>query len=156
MIYGAVLLLHSIVRWVALVAGMLALVRAANARKNSAAYERGHRALGSAFVGSLQLNFVLGLLLFAVLSPLTDLAFENVSAAMASSMLRFFLVEHPFGMLVAIAIASIGAGKIRRAKDDAAKHKRTLAYYGSALAIIFVSIPWPFYPAGRPLLHWPF
>ena len=156
MIFGTVLLLHSLVRWVALIAGVLVLVRAASSRRRRATYEASHRTLGSAFVGALHLNFVLGLLMYAVLSPLPKLAFHNVSAAMSSSVLRFFFIEHPFGMLVGIAVASIGARKIRKSEHAAEKHRRTLIYYGAALSIIFVSIPWPFYPAGRPLLHWPF
>lgn len=156
MIFGAFLLLHSIVRWLALIAGVAAVVRAFVSSRRGEAYGKGHKALGSAFVGALHLNFVIGILLYAVFSPLTKIAFQNVAGAMASSALRFFFVEHPLGMLIGIAIASIGAGKVRRAKDDAVKHKRALVYFGIALLVIVASIPWPFYPAGRPLLHWPF
>ncbi len=156
MIAGAFLLLHSLVRWLALAAGVLALVRAISARKRGDAYGPGHRKLAAAFVGALNLNFVIGLLLYTVFSPLTKIAFSNVGAAMSSSLLRFFFIEHPLGMLFGIAIASVGAGQIRRAEDDDTKHKRTLIFFGAALGLIFVSIPWPFYPAGRPLLYLPF
>jgi hypothetical protein len=107
---------------------------------------------GVAFVAGLHLNFVLGLVMYFALSPITTAAFSDMAQAMKTAALRFFVVEHPFGMLIAVALATVGSARVKRAVDDAAKHKRALIFYTIALLVVLASIPWPFYPAGRPLL----
>jgi hypothetical protein len=63
---------------------------------------------------------------------------------MASSAHRFYGIEHIFGMLVAIALITIGRIKSKKLTDDLAKHKTTFTFFLIALIIIFVTIPWPF------------
>jgi uncharacterized membrane protein YozB (DUF420 family) len=150
MAYSIVIFLHSILRWLVLVFAVLAIVRSWQAR--GGAYTKAHRTSSTLFVATLHTNVVLGLVLYFLLSPTTQLAFSDIGAAMKTSALRFFLVEHAVGMLLAVVIATIGSAKIKRGKTDEEKHGRTLAYYGITLLLIFGSIPWPFYKAGRPLL----
>ena len=96
------------------------------------------------------LQFLVGLLLYAVFSPLTRAAFTDFGAAMRDSVLRFFAVEHIFGMVVALALAHIGRGRLRRLTDDTARHRTMAIFFTLALVIMLVTIPWPFMPAGRP------
>jgi hypothetical protein len=148
MIYSILLFLHSTLRWLILAFAILALVRSAG----GGAYTKAHRASSSLFIASLHTNIIIGIVNYAVFSPSIKLALADVGAAMKLSALRFFLLEHPFMMLVAVVIATVGSARIKRGKDDAQKHRRTLVFYGIALALIIAAIPWPFYPAGRPLL----
>lgn len=67
-----------------------------------------------------------------------------MSVTMGDPLRRFFTVEHIFGMLIAIVIATIGNKKIKSAKEDNKKFKRMLTYFIISLIIIFASIPWPF------------
>lgn len=156
MIYSAFLFLHSIVRWFVLAFGINAVLRAWQGSFKELSYGKVHRRSGVLFVSTLHLQLVIGLMLYVVLSPITRLAFSDMGAAMRDSVLRFFAIEHIFGMLVAITIATVGSARIKRADTDAKKHKRGLIYFGLAFLILFFSIPWPFYPAGRPLFSFPF
>jgi hypothetical protein len=72
---------------------------------------------------------------------------------MRNEVQRFFLVEHLFGMLVALGVAHVGSVKIRKAADSHAKHRLAVIYILIALAVIALSIPWPGMPAGRPLFR---
>jgi hypothetical protein len=88
-----------------------------------------------------------------VLSPTVSLAVGNIGASMKDPILRFFLVEHLIGMLLAIACAHIGRVKVKKATDDGRRHKMAAVFFGLALFLILLSIPWPGMPAARPL--WP-
>jgi hypothetical protein len=68
--------------------------------------------------------------------------------------LRFFLVEHAIGMTGAIVLAHVGRARIRNTRDATHRHRRAVWFYGLALALLLISIPWPGMPAGRPLLPW--
>ena len=100
-----------------------------------------------AFVGLLDLQFLLGLTLFAVLSPLTREAFRDMGAAMRDAPVRYFLVEHPVIMVAAIVAAHVGMVQVRRANDDAERFQRASLWLGLALAALTGFIPW-----ARPLI----
>jgi hypothetical protein len=72
---------------------------------------------------------------------------------MKVSALRFWVVEHLVGMLIAVALAHVGAVKIRKATGDARRHRVALIFFSLSLLAIFASIPWPGMPAGRPLFR---
>lgn len=156
MLYGIVLLIHSLLRWVVLAAGVYAIYAALRGVRQREAYSDVQHQVGRWFVSSLHINLLLGVLLYVVLSPLTLPAFSDMAGTMKTSALRFFVVEHPTGMVLGTALATVGQVKVKRTDDSAQKHRRALWFFGAALIIILVSIPWPFYPAGRPLFHLPF
>jgi hypothetical protein len=150
--YSVILLLHSWVRWAVLLLGLLAFVRAlTRARRPWTPLDD---QAGRWFTASLDLQFLLGALLYVVLSPFTTAAFKDFGAAMANPGLRFWAVEHAFGMVVGLALAHVGRARIRRATSDARRHRLAAIFYGLALVSIVVSIPWPGRPNGRPLVRW--
>lgn len=57
---------------------------------------------------------------------------------------RFFTVEHAGIMLVAWILVHAGRVAVKKASSDNAKHKKALIFFGIALLLILVSIPWPF------------
>jgi len=68
---------------------------------------------------------------------------------------RFFTMEHMSMMLLAWVLVHIGRAQVKRAATDAAKHKKMLIFFGLAIVLILVSIPWPFREAiGKPLFRW--
>lgn len=104
------------------------------------------------FVILLDLQMLVGLLLYFWLSPLTVAALQDFGGAMRSPMLRYFAIEHVVGMIIAIALAHIGRARVRKAPEH--RRARTAAiFYGLALAAILISIPWPGLPVGRPLFR---
>ena len=70
---------------------------------------------------------------------------------MSDDIVRFWAIEHPFGMIVALAVAHAARGKSRQG-GDGRRRRRVALLHSIAIAIILVSTPWPFLPYGRPLL----
>jgi hypothetical protein len=140
--YALVLLVHSWLRWAVLAAG-LAAAFSGRSREDTA---------GKWFTILLDVQILLGLLLYFVLSPFTKEAMSNFGEAMGNSQLRFFAVEHVFGMLIGTALAHVGRKKVRNAPIER-RGRLALIFYGLALVAILLSIPWPGMPAGRPLFR---
>jgi hypothetical protein len=149
--YSAVLALHSWLRWVVLLTGLLAFGRAiaGGSRPWSASDDRAARL----FTVSLDVQFLLGVLLYFLLSPLTQTALQDFGGAMGNPVLRFWAVEHVFGVLVGLTLAHIGAARVRKAP---AERRRRLAaiFFGLALLAIVAAVPWPGLPNARPLFRW--
>jgi hypothetical protein len=112
------------------------------------------QSIGRWFTITLDLQVVLGALLYFVLSPFTKEALSNFGAAMSNSGLRFWAVEHVFGMVIGVALAHVGKVKIAKAPNDARRHRLAAIVYGLALLAVVISIPWPGMPNGRPLFRW--
>jgi hypothetical protein len=95
----------------------------------------------------LDVQLLVGLALYLFISPNTTAAMHDFGAAMHTPATRFFLVEHPFGMIIAIALAHVG--KIRG--DRGAPHAKT--FLALSLLVLLASQPWPGLPYGRPLVR---
>jgi hypothetical protein len=151
--YSALLLIHNLLRWVVLLLAILVVVRAVLGVTGRREWAAADQAGGQWFGRMLDLQMLLGLVLYIFLSPFTREAFGDFGAAMRNPPLRFFAVEHLIGMIIAVALAHIGTARVKKAKDAAQRHKNALLFYALALVIMLLSIPWPGMPAGRPLLR---
>jgi hypothetical protein len=137
--------LHSFLRWVVVIAGLVAIVRAHRSLGSNGAYAR---APGSVFVTSLHLQLTIGLVLYFGTSGLVASFLSAPGPSMKDALLRFFGVEHFVMMLAAVVFATIGSAKARRAGDDAAKNRITRTFFTIALVVLLAGIPWPFRAAG--------
>lgn len=151
--YTSVLLLHSWLRWIVILAGLYAFFRAASGASGRKSWTPADDRAGFWFSMALDVQFLLGLVLYFFLSPLTAAALHDFGAAMKDSLLRFFAVEHVFGMLIGIALVHVGRARARKA-DSLRRHKVAAIFFGLALIAILASIPWPGTPHGRPLVRW--
>ncbi len=145
--YPYVLGLHNIVRWFVLLVGVWAVFLVWRGWLGRRQWTSSEARATRAFLGLLDLQFLIGLTLFAVLSPLTRQAFRDVGAAMRDAPVRYFLVEHPVVMLAAIASAHVGMAQVKRANTDAERFQRASLWFGLALAALTGFIPW-----ARPLI----
>ena len=153
MVYAALLTIHSWLRWLVLLAGITAFVRAAAGASGRKPWTPADDRAGFWFVTSLDTQALLGIIMYVFLSRLTHAAFANIGAAMKDSVLRFWLVEHTFGMIVGLAFAHVGRARARKT-DSLRRHRVVAIFFGLALVAILAAIPWPGMPAGRPLLRW--
>ena len=144
---SVILGLHNLVRWVVIVTGLWAVVRTWRGWIGRAAWTPADTRAARFFIISLDVQLLLGVLLYAVFSPLTQRAFRDIGAAMRDAPVRYFLVEHVGIMLIAIVIAHIGFAKTKRATVDAAKFQTAALWLGIALAAIVGFVPW-----ARPLV----
>jgi hypothetical protein len=147
-------MLHSWLRWAVILLGLIAIGRALGGMRSGRAWVRGDDRFCKLFLGTLDLQMLLGLLLYFVFSPLTKAALGDFSGAMKDPLMRFWAVEHPFGMIIAIALAHVGMSRARRAASDGLRHRRIAVFFVLALIAILASIPWPGRLYGRPLFRW--
>src|SRR5438132_116962 len=148
--YSAVLILHSWLRWVALVAGFgatLAVLRRGDERARHADL------WGLVFMTALDIQMLLGLFLYFVLSPFTTQALTDLSAAMRDPSLRFFAVDHVAMMFAAVVLVHVGRALARKAAGVDQKRKRLLICFGLAVFAMLAGIPWPGMPSGRPFFR---
>lgn len=143
-----VLILHSLVRWAIVIVGIVALVRAVMGARGGRPWTQLDDRLGLIFTSAMDLNLLLGLLLYFLFSPVTKSALQDMGAAMGNSGLRFFAVEHALLMIIAVVVAHIGRSRAKKATADAGKFKQTAIFFGIALVLVFLAIPWPFLATG--------
>lgn len=149
--YELVLSLHSWLRWGALLAGVLATGAAFTSRPGTARSPVDR--WGLIFVTALDLQLVLGFLLYFALSPTTAAIFNDFGAAMRDPVARFWAVEHLTAMLVAIILTHMGRILARKAQTPEAGRIRLLVCFGLATLLIIFMTPWPGMRAGRPLFR---
>jgi hypothetical protein len=141
-------------RWAVLLAGLIAAGRAITGWLSGRPWAAADDRAGQWFIRTLDVQILLGLLLYFVLSPFTTMAFRDFGGAMRDSGLRFWTVEHTFGMLVGIGIAHVGRARIRKSPNDPRRHRVAAIAFTLALIAMIVSIPWPGMPNGRPIFRW--
>ncbi|MBI4887261.1 MAG: hypothetical protein HY824_09220 [Acidobacteria bacterium] len=151
--YPLVLAVHSLLRWAVLSAGLYACGRALAGARGGRGWTPADARAGLWFMVAADLQFVLGLALYAGLSPIPRIAFQDFGAAMGNAVLRFWAVEHIFGMTVALALVHIGRVRVRKTEDVRRRHILAAILFGLALVTMAATIPWPGLPAGRPLLR---
>jgi hypothetical protein len=151
--YSAFLGVHSYLRWVVIIAGLLVIARAIMGIAGRRVWSPGDTTGVKVFSIALDVQFLIGLLLYVWLSPFIRDAWADIGATMRNAPLRFFAVEHLIGMLIGLALAHVGKSKIAKAADAAQKHKLALIFFSLAMVVIMLSIPWPGMPGGRPLLR---
>lgn len=145
--YPFILAVHNIVRWVALILAILAVVRAFLGWFGKREWTDRDRKIGIFFTSAMDIQLLLGLLLYFVFSPLTTSALRDFGAAMGIDNQRFFAVEHAVFMVLAVVFAHLGSAFSKRATDPMKKHRIAAIWFGLSLIIILLGMPWM-----RPLL----
>ena len=82
-------------------------------------------------------QFILGVVLLFI-SPRNYFG----GGTMKSEVLRFYSIEHPLMMLIAIGLVSIGLFQSKKKTNAIQKNKLVFIYYAIALLIVVVMIPW--------------
>ncbi len=139
MLYSTLIFLHGLLRWVVVGAAIWTLVRPLEKRP------------GLALVLSMDTQVLLGLLMYAAVSPVTQVALANMKLAMKDHALRFWAVEHPFTMLLALVAVHGGRIAARKAKDEGTRRRRVVTWTAITLVLVLAGMPWPFLSYGRPL-----
>lgn len=150
--FTIVLVVHSLLRWAVLALGLLAFGRALTGTFGARPWTPLDDRAGKYFVMALDLQTLVGLILYAGVSPLVRAAFSDMGMAMRDPLLRFFAVEHITLMIAGVALVHIGRVRARKASGDRARHRTTLVFFGLGLLAILIGIPWPGRAIGRPLL----
>lgn len=138
MLYSILKHTHSGLRWFVLIfllgAIIISIVNMVS-KKEDSSIERKFGLFAMAFTHT---QILIGLILYFISSKVIFSA-----ESMKSDLLRFFLVEHVGMMLVALVLVTIGYSKAKKASSIEQKRKRIAIFYGIALLVILLAIPWP-------------
>lgn len=152
MLYSILLPIHSIVRWLLVIAVVVAVARAFMGWFGKKAFTALDNKIGLAFTSLMDLQLLIGLILY-VISPILQTAFQNFGGAMGNTQMRFFAVEHILMMVIAVVLAHVGRALSKKASTDLLKHRRAAIWFGLALLVMLLAIPWPFSPVSRPWIR---
>jgi len=146
------LLLHSILRWVMLILLVLAIVKSYSGMSSGRSFAEGDRKLSLFLMIAAHTTLLVGLVLWFFGQFGLSLALDNgMGMVMKNSVMRYWVVEHFVGMLIAIVLITIGRGVAKKSIPDSAKFKRAFWLFLVALIIILATVPWPFRAGvGRP------
>ena len=139
-----VLFLHSIVRWAVLLAAAWATMAAVKGGGSGLSWTRRARVPGVVLAAVVDLQLVLGLAMWLALSPY---------AITAGARSHYWSYAHPLAGIAVVVLVHVGSVLVRRRLDDAARWRTAARFYGAALAVALVAVPWPFLGStGRSLL----
>ena len=150
--YSAVLIIHSWLRWAALLFGVTATLNALFRRSDTADRPRGQR-WDWAFMLALDLQVLFGLLLYFGLSPFTTAAMNNMTVALHDPALRFWSLTHVLTMVV--ALVAVRAGRVFAMGEPTSSSRRNgrCLCFGIALLVMMAGVPWPGLAYARPLFR---
>jgi hypothetical protein len=141
---------HNLIRWAILFFGVWTVIQAFTGLRSKRALSPNDNRASLLFMIFCDIQLLIGLVLYY-----NNGHFENLTTGMGNVMknasMRFFSVEHAFTMILAWVLVHVGRTAVKKA-DPEQKHKRMLLFFGLALLLILISIPWPFRPGiGKPL-----
>jgi hypothetical protein len=142
--------IHSVLRWIVILTLLWTLLRYWSGLLSRSEFTQKDRTSGLIFTTFLNLQLLLGIIVYAT-SPFIKGLMANFGGSMKDSVSRFYLVEHPVLMLLAVIIAQVGFSLSKRAPTDRSRFLKGTVAYTIAGILILIAIPWPFMKYGRPL-----
>jgi hypothetical protein len=146
--YTGLLHFHSLLRWILLLLLVTAVYKAYTGWTTRAVYTESDRKISLFTLISAHLQLVLGLVLYFI-SPLITSARMDMGVAMKDAVMRYWVVEHLSMMVISIILITIGYSRAKRVVGDEKKFKMLAIFFGIALVLILISIPWPFRVVGE-------
>jgi hypothetical protein len=136
--------LHSSLRYVILIALVATIVRAMLKWSKNEPFNKQDNLFSVISLAIVHTQFLIGLIMYFISPYMQFLKQNGMGEVMKTSLYRFYIVEHLFGMLVAVILITVGRVLSKKALNDGDKHRKIFVFYGIALLIILLSIPWPF------------
>lgn len=140
--YTGFLNLHNGLRWLILLAFVITLIKYVAGWLGSQPWKKVDNMLGLVLTALMDLQLIVGVVLYFFLSPVTKLALSDFRGAMQDPDLRFYAVEHLSMMLIAVILVHIGRAKSKKNVLDKAKFKTGAIYFLIAFVVIMMAIPW--------------
>jgi len=142
--YTTILTVHSWLRWIALIAGVAATLGALRGK--------GDRP-GLVFMITLDIQMLLGLVMYFAVSPVMAGIRADFGAAMKDPAARFWAVEHISMMLGAVVLVHVGRVLARKSATPESRNMKLFICFGIATVMMLLGMPWPGLRAGRPLFR---
>jgi hypothetical protein len=142
-----VLGIHNIVRWAVVLTALFAIFRMTRGLIAKTAWGKADRLAGLFFTIALDLQMLLGLMLYFIFSPAVKTFMSNFSTAIQNQALRYWGFDHIGLMLAAVVFAHVGSAASKKELPDQNKFKRGALFYLISIVLILLGMPW-----FRPLL----
>lgn len=131
--------LHSLFAYLPLALLIVAIVFNAYSWLSKKPFTKTNKLITLLGMVSVHAQFVIGLILYLI-SPL---GLSNFSGnAMKDAQTRLYVLEHPFVIIIALVLITIGYSQAKRLTDDTAKYKKIVLFYSIGLILILTRIPW--------------
>lgn len=137
--------LHNLLRWIILILLLLSIIKSYTGMTTKKSFEASDKKIWLFTMIAAHITLLLGLYqwLLGRYGILSYVKPEGVSM-MKDPYLRFFQMEHPVSMILAIVFITLGYGMAKKNVDDTTKYKKAFRYFLLALVLILVAVPWPF------------
>lgn len=146
--------LHNLLRWIIVILLVLSILKSYNGWKGNKTFSSSDAKLWLFTMIASHITLLLGIYqwLLGRYGVLTFVKEEGVSV-MKDPFLRFFQVEHPTSMIIAIILITLGRGMAKKEVSDEVKYKKAFRYFLIAFILLLLAVPWPFRGEiiGRPL-----
>lgn len=140
--YSGLLHAHNGLRWIVLISLVIAIILAFSGWIKKQEWTKTNQTLGLITMIVMDIQFLLGLILYVFVSPITKAAFNDFGAAMKNADLRFYAVEHILMMVVALVLVHIGRSRTKKDIAPLKKYRSASIFYTLSLIIILLAIPW--------------
>ena len=140
--YTGLLHTHSMFRWMVLILLVVTIIFGLAGWFGKKEWTKKDNLAGLLLTIFVDIQFLVGIILYAFVSPLTRTAFANFGVAMKDTTLRFYAVEHILMMIIAVVLVHVGRAKSKKAIVSWKKHRSSAIFYGIALIVILAAIPW--------------
>ena len=137
--------LHNLMRWIVLLFAVLTLVKMLSGMSGKRAFTNGDRKTALFMMISADIQLLLGFALYFMRGWAQTLGEGGV---MANKVSRFWSVEHIAGMLIGIILIHVAYSNAKKNIADSARFSRVFWFTLIGLAVILITIPWPFRDAG--------
>lgn len=146
-------ILHSWLRWILLVLLLASIVKSLSGLSGKKTLSAGDKKLWLFTMISAHTTLLIGLILLFFGTYGITKGVPAGTSVMKDATYRFFWVEHPLLMIIAITFITIGRGQAKKSIPDAVKYKKAFWFFVIALILILAAIPWPAREIiGRPLI----
>lgn len=136
--YNFLLQFHSGLRWLILLAAIIVVLKSLIGLFGGTKYSKFDSILAPSFVGMMDLQLLIGLILYFFLSPITSTFKFNMS----DEVIRFWSVEHLALMLFAVIAAHVGRSISKKTDDAQVKFRFQSIFFGMSLILMLMGIPW--------------
>jgi uncharacterized membrane protein AbrB (regulator of aidB expression) len=144
--------LHNFLRWVILVLLVLSIVKSYSGWKGKKAFSPADARVWLFTMLTAHITLLLGL--YQWLAGRYGMLTSELPAGtsmMKDKFYRFFWMEHPLTMILAIVMITLGRGMAKKTLPDEVKYRKAFWFFFIALVLIFIGMPWPFRELiGRP------
>jgi hypothetical protein len=137
-----ILIIHSVFRWALLAILVLAVVRSFRGWFANKAWTQGDKKTSLFLQIMADMQLLLGLVLYIFTSTKGLSLFRNFDMATIMKDFRFYAIEHPLVMIIAIVLIHIGKSKSMKQVESKKQHKTAAIFYGIALLLVLSRIPW--------------